>query len=233
MQITSLRALLFLIYAGFATTASASDADLSGHYEGRIGNTPATLNLRVTGSMVSGRISSADTADVELNGTSTDGRIVGAATTSRGAGFFEVYREFGALVIVIRESGPVTGQPIEARAEFFPADESPKTDNAVDTLAQRDQKLAGTWITRGLARRGDMVLPITTKMILGADGGYSQTSEPPEESRQGEWRSRNGYLEYRPPNAQAWSGLGEYRLHGDNLITIVPGDEPQMWTRRP
>ena len=181
--------------------------------------------------MVTGRITRPDSADIELSGTSTEGRIVGAATTSYGAGFFEAYREFGALIIVIRESGSVTGQAMAARAEFLPAGEAPTTEEVVSETVKRDHDLVGTWIMRGLGRRGDMVLPVTTTMTLDADGGYSAMSEPPDESKKGEWRSREGLLDYRPENGRAWSELGAYRLHGDKLIVILPGNEAQVWTR--
>ncbi len=231
MRSTLPRLLPFLVYLSVTAFATADDDNYSGHYEGRIGSTPATLDLRVSGSTVSGRITRPDSADVELNGTSAEGRIVGAATTVRGAGFFEAYREFGALIIVIRESGPVTGQAMDVRAEFLPAGESPATEEMVSETAQRDHDLVGTWVMRGLGRRGDMVLPVTTTMTLDAAGGYSATSEPPDESKKGEWRSRGALLEYRPATGQAWTELGTYRLHGDTLIVVLPGNEAQVWTR--
>lgn len=231
MRITLPRILPFLTFFLLAAPAAAEDDNFSGRYEGRIGDTPATLDLRVSGSMVSGRITRADSASIELNGTSDEGRIVGAATTVRGAGFFEAYREFGALIVVIRESGSVTGQPMEARAEFLPAGESSRSEEMVSDKDKRDHHLVGTWIMRGLGRRGDMVLPVTTTMTLDADGGYSASSEPPDESKKGEWRSRDGLLDYRPENGRAWSELGAYRLHGDRLIVILPGNEAQVWTR--
>lgn len=231
MRKSSPQLLPLLVLLWLAAPVAAQDDGFSGRYEGRIGDAPATLTLRVSDSVVSGRIARPDAVDVELNGTSADGRVVGVAITKRGAGFFEAYREFGALVMVIRESGTVTGQPLAVRVEFFPAVQSPKPDNADRTSAERDQNLVGIWTTRGLERRGDMVLPVTTVMVLGADGGYSASSEPPEESKKGEWRSQRGTLEYRPQNAEAWSALGEYRLHGDNLITILPEQVPRVWTR--
>ncbi len=231
MRIALLRILSFLLCISLSAFAAADPDNYSGRYEGRIGNTPATLDLRVSGSTVSGRISRPDSADVELNGTSAEGRIVGAATAGRGAGFFEAYREFGALVIVIRESGPVTGQAMEVRAEFLPAGESPTTEEPRSETVQRNRDLVGTWVMHGLGRRGDMVLPVTTTMRLDAAGAYSATSEPPDESKQGEWRSRGALLEYRPENGQAWSELGTYRLHGDTLIVVLPGREAQVWTR--
>jgi hypothetical protein len=231
MRITLTRILPFLACFWFAASAAAGDDNFSGRYEGRMGDTPAILKLRVSGSMVSGQITRPGNGKVELDGTTVDGRIVGAATTSRGAGFFEAYREFGALIVVIRESGSVTGQPVEARAEFQPADESSTTEETVAEPAQRDHELVGTWVMRGLGRRGDMVLPVKTTMRLDANGTYSATSEPPDESRRGEWRSRDGLLEYQPGKDQSWSALGEYRLHGDKLIIILPGNEAQVWTR--
>jgi len=224
---------ILLVSSLLAAPASAVDDDLSGHYRGRIGDTPAVLNLRVSGSVVSGQIMQAGGADVDLNGTVSEGKMVGAASTSHGAGFFEAYREFGALIFLIHETGAVTGQSIEARAEFFPADESPQADQAAAADAQRDQRLVGTWTAHGLAYRGDMVLPVTMKMTLDPDGHYLHTSEPVTDSKQGEWRSRSGHLEYRPQDAHSWSALGEYRLHGNNLIIILPDDEPRVWTRRP
>ena len=73
---------------------------------------------------------------------------------------------------------------------------------------------------------------VTTTMMLDASGGYSVSSDPPDASRKGEWRSRDGLLEYQPENGQAWSVLGEYRLHGDRLIVIPPDNEAQVWTRQ-
>ena len=232
MRFTLPPILPFLVYLCVAVPAAADDSNFSGRYEGRVGGTPATLNLRVSGSIVSGRITRPGSATVELNGTAADGRIVGVATTSRGAGFFEAYREFGAVIIVIRESGTVTGQPIEARTEFLPAGESRASEAIAAETVQRDHDLVGTWVMQGPGRRGDMVLPVTTTMTLDASGGYSVTSEPPDASRKGEWRSRDGLLEYQPENGQAWSVLGEYRLHGDRLIVIPPDNEAQVWTRR-
>lgn len=231
MRITLTRILPFLICLSLAVPAAADNENFAGRYEGRIGDTPATLNLRISGSMVSGQITRPDSANIELNGTFTEGRIVGAATTGRGAGFFDAYREFSALVVVIRESGSVTGQPMDARAEFLPAAESSNSKEIVSETEQRDHDLVGTWVMRGLGRRGDMVLPVTTTMTLHADGGYSATSEPPDESRKGEWRSRNALLEYRPERGQAWSELGTYRLDGNTLIVVLPGNEAQVWTR--
>ena len=231
MRITLPRILALLIQLCLAAPAAADDENFSGLYEGRIGDTPATLHLRVSGSIVSGRITRPGSAIVELNGTSAEGRIVGAATTGRGAGFFEAYREFGALVVVIRESGPVTGQTMEARAEFLPAGKSPTTEKAISETVQRDHGLVGTWVIRGPGRRGDMVLPVTTTMTLDADGTYSMTSDPPDEKTKGEWRSADALLEYRPTNGQAWSELGAYRLHGDKLIVVQPNNVAQVWTR--
>lgn len=231
MRIALSRTLPFLIYLVLATSAAAEDDKFSGHYQGRIGDTPATLDLRVSGSMVTGRMTRHDTTEIELNGTSDEERIVGAATTGRGAGFFEAYREFGALIVVIRERGTVTGQPVEIRAEFFPADALPGTEANAAGATQRDQGLIGTWMMRGFGRRGDMVLPVTTNMTLAASGDFSVASEPADESKRGEWRSRDGKLEFRPGNSQSWSVLGEYLLHGDRLILILPGNETQVWTR--
>jgi hypothetical protein len=231
MRIGLLSVLLLLVLAGPARTALADETRLAGHYEGRIGSTPVMLDLRVSGAKVSGRITRAG-GDISLSGTSSNGRIFGAASTSGGAGFFEAYREFGALVIVIRETGQVTDEVIEVRGEFFPAEEKSVSNPSV-TIAtvERDPGLRGVWTSHQFGRRGDMVLPVTTEMNLAADGSYSETSDPPEEAKQGEWRSRDGYLEFRPPDAETWSALGEYRLHGDSLITILPGSEPRVWRR--
>ena len=233
MRMTPLRLLFLLFCVMFAAPPIVADDDLSGIYEGRVGDKPALLNLRVSGSVVSGRITQAGGADVDLNGTLSEGKMIGAASTKRGAGFFEGYREFGALVFLIGETGAITGQLIEVRAEFFPADDSVLAERVAATPVQRDQGLVGTWTAHGLAHRGDMVLPVTMEMILGPDGHYSHNSEPVKESKQGEWRSRNGKLEYRPRDSEAWSALGEYRLHRDNLIIILPDSEPRVWTRRP
>jgi len=233
MRVTLLRILFLLVCVLFTVPAIAADDDLSGRYEGHIGDTPAFLNLRVSGSVVSGQITQAGGAEVDLNGHMSEGNIVGAASTSRGAGFFEAFREYGALIVLIHETGEITGQPIEARAEFFPADASAEANPAVAIAVQRDQNLVGIWTARGLAARGDMVLPVTMEMTLGRDGRYSYTSEPVNDAKQGEWRTRSGHLEYQPQDAESWSALGAYRLHGDNLIIILPGNEPQVWARGP
>jgi len=211
--------------------AEASDEHLSGIYEGHIGPTPAMLTLRVSGSAVSGLIKRSEGPDISLNGTLSEGRIVGAASTSRGTGFFEAYREFGALIIVLRETGTVTGQVVEARTEFISTNEAKTEDQARTTAPQRDQKLVGTWTTHAHVPRGDMVLPVTSTMTLGRDGRYAHTSEPVPDSRQGEWRSHNGYLEYRPQDAGAWTELGQYQVHGETLVIVLPDTSPQLWSR--
>ena len=220
MRITLPRILPFLICFLLAAPAAAEDDNFSGRYEGRIGDTPATLDLRVSGSMVSGRITRADSASIELNGTSDEGRIVGAATTVRG-------RARGPP----DGAGPRSSSPADGAPQSLPAGESSRSEEMVSDKDKRDHHLVGTWIMRGLGRRGDMVLPVTTTMTLDADGGYAASSEPPDESKKGEWRSRDGLLDYRPENGRAWSELGAYRLHGDRLIVILPGNEAQVWTR--
>lgn len=223
----------FLILCTFlaATPAFAND-DLSGFYEGHIGEATAILNLRVSNTAVTGWITQSTGYEIKLKGTLSEGRIMGVASTSRGASFFEAYREFGALVIVFRETGAVTGQAIEVRAEFSHAKETPSSDQTAVTDAQRDPQLVGTWTSEGRARMGDIVLPVTIQMTLGRNGRYSQTSEPVTDSKHGEWRSRAGTLEYRPQGGDAWSPLGKYQVHDDHLITILPDNEPQLWTRR-
>ena len=228
-----LRNRFFLFCVLFAATTAFADDNLSGLYKGRIGDASAMLTLQVSGSGVTGRITQSSGNNIDLKGTFSEGKIVGAASTRRGASFFEAYREFGALVILIRESGAVTGQEVETRAEFFPTEETTGSDTSASALPQRDQELVGTWTARGLASRGDMVLPVTTEMTLGPDGRYSEISEPTSESKRGQWRSADKRLDYRPRDTDAWSPLGEYRLHGDKLITILPGDDPRVWTRRP
>ncbi|UCH48102.1 MAG: hypothetical protein JSU95_19080 [Betaproteobacteria bacterium] len=226
------RRILVLVFAAFLTAPAVfADDELSGLYEGRIGDATAVLNLRVSKTVVSGWITQFDGNDVNLKGSLSDGKIVGAASTSRGAGFFEAQRELDALVIVIREFGAVTGQAIDVRAKFSPTEAMPKSNRATSSSPKQDPTLVGTWTTRGLARQGDMVLPINIRMTLGRDGRYSQTSKPPTDSEQGEWRNRGRVLEYRPQESEAWSQIGEYQLYGDHLITIVPEREPQIWRR--
>ena len=97
--------------------------------------------------------------------------------------------------------------------------------------APPDQELVGTWTTHSYERRGDMVVPVTSIMVLAPDGDYSYESEPIAESKQGQWRSHNGRLEYLPKDADTWSSIGHYQLRGNNLIIIVPDRDPQLWTR--
>jgi hypothetical protein len=222
---------LLILCTFLAATPAFANDDLSGFYEGRIGEAQAILNLRVSNTVVSGWITQSTGYEIKLNGTLSEGRIVGVASTSRGASFFEAYREFSALVIVFRETGAVTGQAIEVRAEFSHAKETPSNDRAAVTGAQRDPQLVGTWRSDGRARMGDIVLPVKTQMTLGRNGRFSQTSDPVTDSKQGEWRSRAGTLEFRPQGGGAWSALGKYQVHGDQLITILPDNELQLWTR--
>jgi hypothetical protein len=225
------RIALLIVCAFLAATPALANDGFSGSYEGRIGEAPAILNLRVSNTVVSGWITQSTGYEIKLRGTLSDGKIVGAASTSRGASFFEAYREFGALVIVFRETGAVTGQAIEVRSEFSPAKETPNSNQATSTGAQRDPQLVGTWTTRGLAHRGDMVLLVKIQMTLGRDGRYSQTSEPVTGSKQGKWRNRGGTLEYRPQESEVWSQIGDYQLRGDHLIMIIPDSAPRVWTR--
>ena len=221
-----------LILCAFLSAAPAfSNDDLSGFYEGRIGEATAILTLNVSNTVVSGWITQSTGYEIKLKGTLSEERIVGVASTSRGASFFEAYREFGALVIVFRETGAVTGQEVEVRAQFSQAKEKPISDQAIVTGAQRDPQLVGTWTSDGRARMGAIVLPVTIQMTLGRNGHFSQTSDPVTDYKQGEWRSRAGTLEFRLQVGGAWSALGKYQVHGDHLITILPDNEPQLWTR--
>ena len=117
------------------------------------------------------------------------------------------------------------------RAQFSHAKEKPNSDQAIVTGAQRDPQLVGTWTSDGRARMGAIVLPVTIQMTLGRNGHFSQTSDPVTDYKQGEWRSRAGTLEFRLQGGGAWSALGKYQVHGDHLITILPDNEPQLWTR--
>ena len=221
-----LGALVFCVSAALAAT----DDSLSGTYQGRIGTTPATLTLRVTDSVVKGRITRAGATDIELNGTMSEGKIVGAASIGGANSFFEAYRKLGALIVVLEETGAVTGQTVELRAEFFPASEPDVTDQPA-VAVPTDQALVGTWTTRTYEREGDMVLPVNSTMVLAADGAYSYKAEPTAVSRQGQWRSHEGRLEYRSKDAGTWSILGVYQVRGDKLIVIVPERDPQIWSR--
>ena len=210
--------------------------DLSGHYSGRLGDTPALLELRVAGSSVSGTLSRQDKPDITLKGQVTEGRLIGAVSSSRGSGFFEGYREFGALVIVVREPGAVTGQELESRAEFAALTEAgaaePIAKESGATI-ERDRNLAGTWTTQRLSSQGDMVLPVHTEMVLGSDGTYSERNDPDIGSTNGEWRSHSGTIEFRKQGADAWELIGDYRVHASHLITVAPQGEPLVWTRKP
>jgi len=219
-----------LVLCGYAAFAAADDP-LSGIYEGRIGNTPATLTLSVTSAVVTGRITRSGAIDIELNGTMSEGKIVGAASIGHATSFFEAYRKLGALIVVLEETGAVTGQSVEVRAEFFPANQAGVTDRDGATAAQMDQALVGTWKTRTYEREGDMVLPVDSIMVLAPDGAYSYEAAPIAASRQGKWRSRDGRLEYRAKDASTWSALGVYQVRGDKLIVIVPEHDPQIWSR--
>ena len=84
-----LRNRLFLFCVLFAATTAFADDNLSGLYKGRIGDAAAMLTLQVSGSGVSGRITQPSGNNIDLKGTFSEGRIVGAASTSRGASFFE------------------------------------------------------------------------------------------------------------------------------------------------
>ena len=160
----------------------------------------------------------------------SDGKIVGAASIGNANSFFEAYRKLGALVIVLEETGAVTGQTVELRAEFFPASESEVADQQVAAVST-DQALVGTWKTRTYEREGDMVLPVDSTMVLAPDGAYSYKAEQTAESRQGQWRNLDGRLEYRAKDAASWSVLGVYQVRGDKLIVIVPERDPQIWSR--
>lgn len=223
---------LLILCALLSAISAFADDDLSGSYEGRIGEATAILNLRVSRTAVSGWITQSTGYEIKLKGTLSEERIVGVASTSRGASFFEAYREFGALVIVFRETGAVTGQEVEVRAQFSHAKEEPISDQAIVTGAQRDPQLVGTWTSDGRARMGAIVLPVTIQMTLGRNGHFSQTSDPVTDYKQGEWRSRAGTLELRQQGENAWSALGKYQVHDDQLITILPDNEPQLWKRR-
>ena len=226
----SLFTLLGVLALCVCAAHAADDNSLSGVYQGRIGTTPATLRLRVTDSVVMGLITRAGATDIKLNGTMSDGKIVGAASIGNANSFFEAYRKLGALVIVLEETGAVTGQTVELRAEFFPASESEVADQQVAAVST-DQALVGTWKTRTYEREGDMVLPVDSTMVLAADGAYSYKAEQTAESRQGQWRNLDGRLEYRAKDAASWSVLGVYQVRGDKLIVIVPERDPQIWSR--
>ena len=226
----SLFAMLVALMLCVCAAYAAADDSLSGNYQGRIGSTPATLTLHVTNSVVAGRIKRAGATDIELNGTMSEGKIVGAASIGNANSFFEAYRKLGALVVVLEETGAVTGQTVELRAEFFPASESEVTDQQVAAVPT-DQALVGTWKTRTYEREGDMVLPVDSTMVLCRDGAYSYKAEPTGASRQGQWRSYDGRLEYRVKDAASWSVLGVYQVRGDKLIIIVPERDPQIWSR--
>jgi hypothetical protein len=220
-----------LVLCGYAAFAAA-DNPLSGIYQGHIGTTPATLTLRVTNSVVAGRITRSGATDIELNGTMSEGKIVGAASIGRATSFFEAYRKLGALIVILEETGAVTGQTAEVRAEFFPANQADDgTDQNGAAAEQLDQALVDTWKTRTYEREGDMVLPVDSIMVLAPDGAYSYKAEPIAASRQGHWRSRDGRLEYRAKDANTWSTLGVYQVRGDKLIVIVPEHDPQIWSR--
>lgn len=224
-------ALLGVLPLCVCAVLAAADEQLSGIYQGHVGAASATLTLRVSHSVVTGRITRSGGTDIDLNGTLSEGKIIGAASIGRATGFFEAYRELGALIVILSETGAVTGQSVELRAEFFPASETVVADKDDATAAQPDKALVGTWTTHSYERRGDMVLPVTSTMVLAADGDYSYKSEPITESKQGQWRSHDGRLEYRPKDAETWSTLGEYQLRGNNLIIMVPDRDPQLWTR--
>lgn len=225
-SIALLGVLLHCVCAAYAAT----DDPLSGVYQGRIGTTPATLTLRVTDSVVTGRITRPGSSDIDLSGTMSEGKIVGAASIGSASSFFEAYRKLGALVILFEETGAVTGQTVELHAEFFPASE-PEVADQQAASRPTDQALVGTWKTRTYEREGDMVLPVNSTMVLAPDGGYSYHAEPIAASRQGQWRSDGGRLEYRAKDASIWSILGVYQVRGDKLIVIVPEHDPQIWSR--
>ena len=182
-------------------------------------------------SKVEGRIARRGAADIKLNGTMVEGKIVGAASIGGSTSFFEAYRKLGALVVVLEETGAVTGQTVELRAEFFPASEENVTEQQGIDAAPSDPDLVGTWKTRTYEREGDMVLPVDSIMVLAADGDYAYEAQPVSASRQGRWRSQAGRLEYRAKDAVTWSVLGTYQVRGDKLIVIVPERDPQIWSR--
>jgi hypothetical protein len=226
---------LFVLLAALAccvtAVLAAADDPLSGTYQGRVGTAPATLTLRVTDSMVTGRITRPGATDINLKGTMSEGKIIGAASIGSATSFFEAYRKLGALIIVLEETGAVTGQTVELRAEFFPASEAQAADQQAAIATQRDQALIGTWTTRTYEREGDMVLPVDSTMVLAPDGEYFYRAEPVTASRRGQWRSHEGRLEYRVQDAATWSVLGVYQVRGDKLIVIIPEHDPQIWSR--
>ena len=229
---TLVRALLLVVCSVLAAGGAAANDDLSGHYRGQFSQTPATLKLRMSGDEVSGRLSIGDGSDIQLAGKVSEEGLAGVATSGRGTAFFEGYREFGALVIVIHETGAVTGHTMEARAEFFPAEE-PNPQARAATTPERDPGLVGRWTTRQLVRQGDMVLPVGTEMTLAETGEFNERNDPDTGPKTGEWRSQGGHLELRASGADGWSRLGDYQLHGKHLITILPHTQPLVWERIP
>jgi len=225
--ISLLAALALCTYISFVL----ADESLSGTYQGHIGKAAAILTLRVTDTVVTGRITRSGAADINLNGTIAEGKMVGAASIGGSTSFFEAYRKLGALVVIIEETGAVTGQTVELRAEFFPASEAGVADQQGVDAAPLDPELVGIWKTRTYEREGDMVLPVDATMELAANGNYTYKAETVAASRQGRWRSQGGRLEYRAQDAVTWSVLGAYQVRGDKLIVIVPERDPQIWSR--
>lgn len=233
MQLQHNAAMIFLCF-GLAvmlsglSVAQAEDG-FSGHYRGRLGEAPATLELHVSSTHVSGKILREGGPDIELKGTVSESRLVGAASSRGSTAFFEGYREFGAMVLVFRETGAVTAQESEIRAEFFPMQEAAQPSTAPAT--EHDRRLLGRWATQRLERQGDMVLPVRTEIVLQDDGRYSERSDAPAKASDGEWRSDSGYLEIKPAGAESWLRIGEYKVKGHHLITVLPQEEPLVWTR--
>ena len=135
----SLFAMLVALMLCVCAAYAAADDSLSGIYQGRIGSTPATLTLHVTNSVVAGRIKRAGATDIELNGTMSEGKIVGAASIGNANSFFEAYRKLGALVVVLEETGAVTGQNLVV--SMHPKDRSV----AFDTGASRYLAVSGNF----------------------------------------------------------------------------------------
>lgn len=217
--------------ACFVTHAIAAD-NFTGSYTGRLGPAEAAMTLRSEGTVVSGLIKHAGGADIDLRGELQEGKVIGTAMSRQGAAFFEAWRELGGVIVVIREPGTVTGQTVETRGEFVLAAEPATTsDHPSTATVSRDAALVGTWLARHLVTNGDMVLPVLTKMILDADGRYSESDDLNISSKSGQWRNEGGQLYYKTEGAEAWSSVGKYLLNGDRLITALPDTPPLVWSR--
>ena len=213
------------------TPAIAAD-NFTGSYTGRLGSAEAAMTLRSDGTVVSGSIKHAAGADIDLRGELQEGKVIGAAMSRQGAAFFEAWRELGGVIVVIREPGTVTGQAVETRGEFvLSAEPAATADHQSTASVSRDAALVGTWLTRHLVTNGDMVLPVLTKMILDADGSYSESDDLNISSKSGQWRNEGGQIYYMAEGAEAWSSVGQYLLNGDRLITALPDTPPLVWLR--